>query len=359
MRIWGSLALATVLALAACGGTNPPAADEPRAYPFGPFTIQPSQEISDQCVQITLNNDDVMYVNEVELDTGGPGFHHSNWMFVPASNPDTGAIGPFDGPDGTFTCADRGFDQEVAALKGGVLFAQSTQAQHDVQKFPAGAVIQIPAHSKIVSTIHLLNASDAVDHLSPVITLTPILEKDVTTKLSGVSFEDHALGLPPNMNSSFTVDCDLQPEWDILRGQGAVTAPTPDFKLYYALAHYHALGTGLEIDALNADESNDSNIYQTTSQIGDALGGTLDPPFAMTGFSHLKFTCDYYNSTANPVGWGIGNQEMCVFLAFSDSAYNWAGGALDNDGPGPGTMVGNAMTFSHACSVYAVEQSTH
>ena len=89
---------------------------------------------------------------------GGPGFHHSNWLFVPASNPATGVIGPFDGPDGTFTCADRGFDQAVAALKGGVLFAQSTQAQHDVQKFPAGAVIQIPAHSKIVATIHLLNA---------------------------------------------------------------------------------------------------------------------------------------------------------------------------------------------------------
>ena len=50
---------------------------------------------------------------------------------------------------------------------------------------------------------------------------------------------------------------------------------------------------------------------------------------------------------------------MCVFLAFSDSAYNWAGGALDNDPPGPGVMVGNAMTFSHACSVYAIEQSTH
>ena len=357
MRFRG-IALVAVL-FAGCGGTNAPAPDEPRAYPFGPFTVQPNQEISDQCVQITLNNDDVMYVNAVELDTGGPGFHHSNWMFVPASNPATGAIGPFDGSDGTFTCRDRGFDQEVAALKGGVVFAQSTQAQHDIQKFPAGAVIQIPAHSKLVSTIHLLNPSDTVDHLAPVITLTPILEKDVTTKLAGVSFEDHALGLPPNMNSSFTVDCDLQPQWDILRAQGAVTAPAPDFHLYYALAHYHVLGTGLTIDALPSDESTTENVFETTSQIGDALGGTLDPPFAMNGRSHLRFTCEYYNSTASTVGWGIGDQEMCVFLAFSDSAYVWAGGALDDDPPGPGTMVGNTMTFSHACSVYAVEQSTH
>src|SRR4051812_27337325 len=103
MRFRGIAAVAVVAAWgAACGGTDTPAEDEPRAYPFGPFTVQPNQEISDQCVQITLNNDDVMYVNQVELQTGGPGFHHSNWMFVPASNPATGAIGPFDGPDGTY-----------------------------------------------------------------------------------------------------------------------------------------------------------------------------------------------------------------------------------------------------------------
>jgi len=354
MRIEGVL----LVLLASCGGTDAPAADAPRAYPFGPFTIHASEEISDQCVQITLHNDDVMYVNQVELETG-PGFHHSNWFFVPASDQDTGVLGPFDGPDGTFTCRDRGFDQAVAALKGGVIFAQSTQSPHDIQKFPAGAVIQVPAHSKLVSTIHLLNTSDATLTLNPTITLTPILEQNVAIKLAGVSFEDHALGLPPNKNSSFTVDCDLQPQWDILHANGTVSSATPDFKLYYALAHYHALGTGMSIDAVAADDSTASSIYATEAQVGDALGGTLDPPFSMTGFSHLRFTCDYYNSTSNPVGWGINDQEMCVFLAFSDSAYNWAGGALDDDPPGPGTEVGNVMTYSHACSVYAVEQSTH
>src|SRR3569833_3217849 len=103
MRFRG-IALVAVL-FAGCGGTNAPAPDEPRAYPFGPFTVQPNQEISDQCVQITLNNDDVMYVNAVELDTGGPGFHHSNWMFVPASNPATGAFVPPQPANRTATSA--------------------------------------------------------------------------------------------------------------------------------------------------------------------------------------------------------------------------------------------------------------
>jgi hypothetical protein len=356
--------LVVLLVVSACHASDPagadaaPAANAPRTYPFGPFTIQASQEITTDCVQITLHNDTTLFVNQVELTTG-PGFHHSNWFFVPASDDTTGVIGPFDGPDGTFTCNDRGFDQVVAGLKGGVIFAQSTQSVHDVQSFPAGAVVQVPPHSKLVAQIHLLNASDGPLTLSPSITLTPILEHDVTIRLSGVSFEDHALGLPPNHESRFSVDCDLQPQWNTLLANGSVTSPTPDFNLYYALAHYHVMGTGMSIDALAADDSTSETVFATTSQVGDALGGTINPPISMTGYSRLRFSCDYYNNTAATVGWGNGNAEMCVFLAFSDSAYNWAGGALDSDPPGPATMDGDVMTYSHACQVFAVEQSTH
>lgn len=322
-----------------------PGPGDPRVFEFGPFDLAADTEVSDQCVQITMHNDDALAVNSVELDTG-KGFHHSNWFWVPEQ-------GPFAGPDGEFTCADRGFDQAVAALRGGVLFAQSTQATRSVQSFPAGAAVTIPAHAKLVAQLHFLNASDSAIHLTPAITLTPITT--VTTTLHGVSFEDHALGLPPGQQSAFSVDCDLQPAWDGLRGTGAVTAATPDFHIYYALAHYHALGTGMQIDALAPDDVTATSIFETTASIGDALGGMLDPPFSFAGNSRLRFTCDYYNDTAAPVDWGIGDQEMCVFLAFSDSAYTWAGGALLDNDPGPATPEGNVMTFHHACSVYALE----
>ena len=42
MRIEGVL---LVVLIASCGGTDAPAADEPRAYPFGPFTIHPDEEV--------------------------------------------------------------------------------------------------------------------------------------------------------------------------------------------------------------------------------------------------------------------------------------------------------------------------
>jgi hypothetical protein len=87
MRVPGLLAL---IAIAACSGD-----DQPNdVFEFGPFTVESNQEDTTKCVQITLHNDAPIFVNAVELTTG-PGFHHSNWFFVPEHT--------FAGPDGTFT----------------------------------------------------------------------------------------------------------------------------------------------------------------------------------------------------------------------------------------------------------------
>src|SRR5262249_14955921 len=124
---------------AACTASDPYAV---QTFKFGPFTIQPSQEVTDQCVQITLHNAQELYVSQDDAKTG-PGFHQSNWFYVPEAL--------FAGTDGTYKCSDRQFDQAVAGARGGVLFAQSTQSAHDLQTFPEGAAIAIPAHFKLVS----------------------------------------------------------------------------------------------------------------------------------------------------------------------------------------------------------------
>src|SRR4051812_859334 len=95
MRL-GALAL---VCAAGCTTTDPYAT---RTYAFGPYTVQPSEEVPDRCVQITLHNDTDFFVNKVELPPGA-GFHPSNWVF--------GRETDFAGDDGTFTCNDRHFDQ--------------------------------------------------------------------------------------------------------------------------------------------------------------------------------------------------------------------------------------------------------
>lgn len=326
---------ALALALAACSG-----GDEPGTYSFGPFQIAPHEETTSRCVQISLNNPDATYVSSVELTTG-PGFHHSNWFFVPES--------VFFGDDGTFRCRDRDYNEAIAAVFGGVLFAQSTQAPHEVQAFPPGVAIKIPPRSKIVANLHLLNSQDAALHLSPKIKLTAIAEAEVTTLLSGVSFEYHALGLPSHLQSRFSVACDLAP----LHNQRYHR--DPDFKLYYALAHYHELGTSLTLEAIKPDGTS-ATVFTTSHRAGDTLGGPIDPLFDMTGYTKLRLSCNYYNPRDTTVGWGIGDQEMCVFLAFSDSTSNWGGGVVDDGPPGDPTIVdGGVMSYTNGCQVFALD----
>ena len=333
-----------LLAMVACATTPTTPAPDPTApltFAFGPYDIPAQTEDTKDCVQITMHNDAAVFVNTVELTTG-PGFHHSNWFYVPEHT--------FPGDDGTYACNDRNFSEPVAAIQGGVLFAQSTQAAHEIQQFPPGHVVKIPARSKIVAQIHLLNAGDNPVSLAPTIVLTPIAEADVTTTLAGISFEDQALGLPPNAQSRFSVECDFAPKHEALFGT------PPNFHIFYALAHYHTLGTGLDLEAVKPDGTT-AMVYSTQNRVGDALGGPIAPAFDMTGYTKLRMTCDYFNPRAATVGWGNGDQEMCVFLAFTDSPYNWGGGVTTSDPPGDPTLVGNVMTYSHACTLFANDAS--
>ncbi|HEU0032367.1 MAG TPA: hypothetical protein VFQ53_17165 [Kofleriaceae bacterium] len=333
-RLVGGIAFACLVGLGgACGSSDP----EPYVLAFGPYTIAPSQEVTDQCVQITLHNDDYVYINAVELTTG-PGFHHSNWFYVPERT--------FEGEDGTFTCDDRDFNEPVAAIFGGVLFAQSTQAPHEIQQFPDGVAIKIPPHFKLVTQIHLLNATENTLELSPTIKLTPIPKASVDKTLAGISFQNQALALPPDKASRFTVECDLAPTHEMLFGTD------PDFKIYYALAHYHELGTGLTVEAVKPDGTS-ATVYTTTTHVGDALGGPIEPAFDMTGYTKLRFWCDFYNPRAETVTWGVGDQEMCVFLAFSDSPYNWGGGVNEPEPPQNPVEVGSATYYTNGCTVFA------
>jgi hypothetical protein len=340
---------ASILAIALCAcGTNKSATD-PIDFSFGPFDVAASQEISTLCVQITLNNPSDLYINSVDLVTG-PGFHHSNWFWVP-EHVFAGPHGLTDpqADDGTFTCTDRGFDEAIAALYGGVLFAQSVQVQSQVQTFLPGMAVKIPAKSKLVAQIHLLNAGDTALHLTPTITLDPIAQSSVTTTLHGISFENQSLALPPNAQSKFTLDCDLNPADASPPGNW----PLPSFNIYYALAHYHALGTGLELDALMPDDVTSTEVFTTSAGVGDDLGGPVDPPFAMSPNTHLKFSCSYFNDTSNVITWGLGSEEMCVFLAFTDSEYNWGGGVTSPDAAGDPTIVDGVQEFTHPCMAYA------
>ncbi len=328
------------LLVVGCGEAAPPAeagatapADE---HIFGPFALGPGEEDSGICVSWTLNNEAPLAVNAVEL-TADAGFHHSNWFYVPDDR--------FPGEDGIWRCDERSFSEPVAAALGGVLFAQSTQSTHEIQQFPEGVVQTLPAHARILANVHVLNTSGEAIEPRLALKLHTIGAGAVTTQLAGLMLQYEALALPPMSKSAFASSCAIGD-----MHQEKLGGP-PDFRIYYVLPHYHDLGRGLRLEAFG--DGAPEVIFENTGSVGDPLGQMLETPFDMSGYSGLRFSCHYDNPRMETVGWGIGDQEMCVLLAFTDSPNLWGGGVLGTEPvvTEPTSVVDGVPEYEDACTM--------
>ena len=161
-----------------------------------------------------------IWVNAVELDAGR-GLAPLQLDLRPRHQ--------YDGPDGVWDCTDRSYDQLSAAVAGGVLYAQSTQATHEVQKFPDGAAVRIPPYSRIIGDVHLLNASQRSAGTAHASSTLYSIADDVTVKLAPFHMTYHGLDIPPHSTPRFTGECDLTSA--LHDDAGNAYAP----KLYYLL----------------------------------------------------------------------------------------------------------------------------
>ncbi|MFW6067623.1 MAG: hypothetical protein ACOC97_04735 [Myxococcota bacterium] len=297
--------------LLGCGDGNDGGTTTTLSHAFEPVTLEAGGELSWECQSWTLNNPEPLWVNAVRSDNDGF-WHHSNWFFVPDTfyTLSDGSPG-----DGTWPCDERGFEELEAGVAGGVLFAQSTQSTEDVQEFPANHAFRIPAHSQVVGNIHLLNLSDTEITSGIRFEIDTIPAEEVATPLQPMAFFNRAIALPPNQDSEFTMEC---------------TFDEPQrFGVHYVMPHYHELGTGIRLELVGGDRDGEV-IFQTDGRTGEAWGESLDPAEDMAGATGLRFTCAYSNPRNEVVEWGIGDQEMCVFLAYTDSPEKHAGETGDS-----------------------------
>ena len=150
----------------------------PLVHDFTDMTLAPGEEIASVCQTWILNNAEELWVHAVEFENGG-GYHHSNWIFVP------------EGYNGWKTdpwpnCYAEGFNEGVAGLIGGVLFAQSTQVESELQKFRPGAAIRIPPYSQIMAPTHLLNYKPEALTTHLRLTIYTVPADQVQTKLTAL-----------------------------------------------------------------------------------------------------------------------------------------------------------------------------
>lgn len=278
-------------------------------HTFPAFDVAPGEELWQYCQSWTLRNEQPLYVNRVTASNDGA-WHHSNWLFVPQTS--------FRGPDGTWLCRERGYDEVAAGLTGGVFFAQSTQATHETQQFPPGVAIRIPPYARVLGGVHLLNPTPEARSTAISFEVETIAEDEVHTTLQPLSFNYNALDIAPRSQSRFTMDCDIGATFREQLGRD------PEFAIHYVLPHYHALGNYFRLELVGGERDGEV-VFETGAAIGDALGATLDPPLDVRGAQAIRMTCGFDNPSDQTIRYGIGDQEMCVVLAFTDGPLRLVG----------------------------------
>lgn len=283
-------------------GACVPLTGEVMIHAFSDFTTSPGEEVRGLCQSWTLGNDAEVWVNAVELVQDGMS-HHSNWTFAPEDR--------FPGEDGVWDCDERGYDQVSAAVAGGVLYAQSTQADREVQKFPDGAVVRIPPRAMIIGDVHLLNVgdTDVTGHIE--LSLYTLPESEIRVKLAPFHMTYDALEIPPRTRSRFEGTCDTS----------ELGEPGDTFDLYYVVPHTHALGRRFLFDPITGGESD--ILFDVEGFNGEARGRAYDPPIPLRGATGLRFGCEFDNPRDETVTWGFGDLEMCEILGFIEAPFSF------------------------------------
>jgi hypothetical protein len=286
-------------------GDDTGAVDDPNriTHYFGALSLPPFEDNVERCASWRLDNAEALYIQSVQLANEGM-FHHSNWLVVPEDE--------YPGEDGFWPCAERGFEEIGAAMKGTVLFAQSTQSYSEEQRLAPGAVIKIPPRHKIVGLLHTLNLSPRQAESGLWLSLELLHPKDVAGVVTPLSMQYKALDIPPQQESRFTGVCDLSVPY------GLITFEPLALRLHYILPHYHYLGNYFDVTVIGGLLDGQS-VYNLTGFNGEGNGLTFDPPLDLPGATGLRFTCGYDNWRNDSIGWGNGDGEMCVMLALVET----------------------------------------
>ena len=288
-------------------------------HSFEPIMVDRGEQVSGTCQSWTLNNDKPLFVSKIRQTNDGA-WHHSNWFFVPETT--------YPGPDGTWSCDERGFHDVTAGLEGGAFFAQSTQALQELQAFQQGAVLEIPPRHKIVGGVHLVNISASALETALRFDIETVPEDEVKVRLRPIAFTNTALDIDPQAESRYGMTCDLAPQFQNVLGSA------PDYNIDYVLAHYHEWGNYFRLSFVD-DAGGDRTIFELENSIGEPLGITLDPPIPSQGAGRLRVECGYINDTDRRLTYGLAGKEMCVFLAYSDADLKIGATSGENTAMGP------------------------
>ena len=89
--------------------------------------------------------------------------------------------------------------------------------------------------------------------------------------------------------------------------------------------------------------------------IGESRGRRFDPPIDFSQSDGVDFACEFDNPRDVEVGYGVGDQEMCVMLGFADSS--WVYDVSIKEGAHVGETNG-LQEFTGECNIVAIPRSS-
>src|SRR6185503_21234159 len=146
-------------------------------------------------------------------------------------------------------------------------------------------------------------------------------------------------------NSSFTTECMIADEYERIMKQSV------KYQLIYTLSHYHSLGVYTELSLVGGPH--DGEIVMRHDGYGENAGVAIDPPVDLgaLGARGLRLTCGFQNPRSAEVGWGIGDQEMCVMALQAITDIGWDGSV--DQGSKVGVANSGEVQYKGACGMLA------
>ena len=215
----------------------------------------------------------------------------------------------------------------------------------EAQALPAGSAIRIPPYSRVIGSSHLLNAADTELTTTLHLAIHTIPPREVQWKLAPARITYHDLHLNPTSRSAFTAECLFDTTYlDLMQ-------KPLEYTLKYTLAHYHALGMYAQLEI--AGGPRDGEVIMRHDGYGENFGQAIEPPIdlAAAGAQGLRFTCGFENPRDAEVGWGIGDQEMCVIALQAVTDVGFDAVVADGSGAQTGTTPEGENTHAGPCSL--------
>jgi hypothetical protein len=169
----------------------------------------------------------------------------------------------------------------------------------------------------------------------------------VTAKLAPARIQYKDLHLDAGKKSTFTTECRID------TANANLWNEPLHYTLFYTLTHYHTLGMYQQLEILGGPR--DGEVIMRHDGTGNNAGTALDPPLDLVaaGAQGVRLTCGFNNPRAVQVGWGIGDQEMCVIALQATTEIGWAGDVVQGGDAAAGAAPDGTMRHVGACTMQA------